>query len=42
MTEDDTMMYILDMCQSLSDNTLEDLINNIETIIENRKEEEEC
>ena len=39
--EDETFMYILDMCQSLSDDILKSLICNIETLIENRKEEEE-
>ena len=33
-------MYILDMCQDLDIEELEDLIANIEIIIENRKEEE--
>lgn len=41
MYSNDTFMYILDLCGSLSINELECLIGNIETMIENLKEEEE-
>ena len=41
MYNDNTFMYILDLCGNLDINELECLIGNIETMIENRKEEEE-
>lgn len=41
MYNDDTFMYILDLCGNLGINELECLIGNIETMIENMKEEVE-
>ena len=40
-SDENTFMYILDMCQSLSDMYLEQIKANIDCILENRKEEEE-
>lgn len=41
MYNNDTFMYILDLCGNLDIDELECLIGNIETMIENRKEEVE-
>ena len=40
MYNDNTFMYILDLCQELDIDELKCLISNIETIIENKEEEE--
>lgn len=37
---DNIIMSILDLCQDLNIQELESLIGNIETIIENKKEED--
>lgn len=41
MYNDDTFMYILDMCSSLDIDTLKCLIANIEIMIENKEEDED-
>jgi hypothetical protein len=38
---DQTFLYILDLAQSLSIEDLEGLINNLQILIENKKEESE-
>ena len=40
-SDENTFMYILDMCQSLSDMYLKQIQACIDCIIENRKEESE-
>ena len=39
--EENTIMYILDMCNSLNKDSLVFLKNNIDVIIDNLEEEEE-
>ena len=41
MYNDNTFMYILDLCQELDVDTLRCLIGNIEVLIDNMEEEEE-